>query len=100
MDYLGLLEQWAAVQPERPFLITAKASYTYQEILERAKDYARTLAAFQPEHRPLLILRKTALEQLICFLGAEKAGCVPVLAHPDLKPAAAREFMVRRNIPY
>ena len=29
------------VQPSAPFLITAKASYTYQEILERAKDYAR-----------------------------------------------------------
>lgn len=85
MDYLGLLEQWAAVQPERPFLITAKASYTYQEILERAKDYARTLAAFQPEHRPLLILRKTALEQLICFLGAEKAGCVPVFGPSRFK---------------
>lgn len=60
------------------------------------KAYARQFQGLP--RNTLLIVRQDPVEQLIAFLGAETAGWVPVLGHPDLSPAAADQLCRVRQI--
>lgn len=60
------------------------------------KAYARQFQGLP--RNTLLIVRQDPVEQLIAFLGAETAGWVPVLGHPDLSPAAADQLCQVRQI--
>lgn len=46
----------------------------------------------------VLIVRQEPADQLAAFLGAEQAGWVPVLGHPDLSPEGAEELARVRQI--
>ncbi len=98
MDYSVVLEQWALKQPEKVFLVTPQGSYTYQDIANQAVVYADFLKDHQIGHQSLLIVRQHPLTQLVCFLGAQLAGCVPILGHTDLSSEAARELAEVRHI--
>ena len=96
MDYAQWVEHWAALQPAKPFFIENDCRYTYEAVCRQMKAYAQKL-----QGRPrsaLLIVRQDPVEQLICFLGAETAGWVPILGHPDLSPTAADELCRVRQI--
>ena len=96
MDYAQWVEQWAAVQPAKPFFIEKDCQYTYEAICRQMKAYARQFQGLP--RNTLLIVRQDPVEQLIAFLGAETAGWVPVLGHPDLSPAAADQLCRVRQI--
>lgn len=98
MDYSILLKEWAEKQPEKTFLITPQGSFSYEDITAQAVAYAEFLKAHQVGHRSLLIVRQHPLTQLVCFLGAQLAGCVPILGHTDLSSEAARELAEERHI--
>lgn len=96
MDYAQWVEHWAAVQPARPFFIENECRYTYGAVREQMRAYARRLQG--RARSTLLIIRRDPVEQLLAFLGAEAAGWVPVLGHPDLSPSAADELCRVRQI--
>lgn len=96
MDYAQWVEHWAAVQPAKPFFIENECRYTYGAVREQMRAYARRLQG--RTRSTLLIIRRDPVEQLLAFLGAEAAGWVPVLGHPDLSPSAADELCRVRQI--
>lgn len=96
MDYAHWVEHWAAVQPSKPFFIEKECRYTYEAVWRAMQDYARQFRG--RKRSTLLIVRRDPVEQLIAFLGAETAGWVPVLGHPDLSPSAADELCRVRHI--
>lgn len=96
MDYAQWVEHWAAVQPAKPFFIEKDCQYTYEAICRQMKAYARQFQGLP--RNTLLIVRQDPVEQLIAFLGAETAGWVPVLGHPDLSPAVADQLCRVRQI--
>lgn len=98
MDYSLLLSSWAAKQPDKVFLVTAQGPYTYGDIEKMAASYGATLASSGTARHSVLIVRQTPLAQLVCFLGAQKAGWVPILGHTDLSLPAARELAAQRQI--
>jgi long-chain acyl-CoA synthetase len=100
VDYSQLLTQWALVQPEKPCLIADGRVYTYADVDARVESYARQLQRVLPERGTILIVRRGPFEQLVCFLGAEKAGLVPVLGHPDMTDTMARHLARVRHIRY
>lgn len=84
------------MQPAKPFFIEKDCQYTYEAICRQMKAYARQFQGLP--RNTLLIVRQDPVEQLIAFLGAETAGWVPVLGHPDLSPAAADQLCRVRQI--
>jgi benzoate-CoA ligase len=64
---------------DRVAVIDRDGTHTYAEIAERANRFANLLAAanVRPEQRILLALEDTAAFP-VCFLGAIKAGVVPI----------------------
>lgn len=96
MDYAHWVEHWAAVQPSKPFFIEKECRYTYEAVWRAMQAYARQFRG--RKRSTLLIVRRDPVEQLIAFLGAETAGWVPVLGHPDLSPSAADELCRVRHI--
>ena len=96
MDYAHWVEHWAAVQPSKPFFIEKECRYTYEAVWRAMQDYARQFRG--RKRSTLLIVRRDPVEQLIAFLGAETAGWVPVLGHPDLSPSATDELCRVRHI--
>lgn len=96
MDYAQWVEHWAGMQPLKPFFIEKDCRYTYAAVCRQMKAYARRLQG--RSRSTLLIVRQDPVEQLIAFLGAETAGWVPILGHPDLSPAAADELCRVRQI--
>lgn len=96
MDYAHWVEHWAAVQPSKPFFIEKECRYTYEAVWRAMQDYARQFRG--RKRSTLLIVRRDPVKQLIAFLGAETAGWVPVLGHPDLSPSAADELCRVRHI--
>ena len=97
MDYANLLEQWARIQPDKPCLVEEGRILTYGRMAALARAYGKKLEGLGILRQTVLIIRQKPAEQLIAFLGAERAGWVPVLGHPDLSPKAAdRLARVRR----
>lgn len=94
--YADDLARWAGLQPEKPFLIAQGMVVTYAAMQEKMTAYAKKLRALPPR-QTLLIIKKDPISQATAFLGAEKAGWVPVLGHPDLSPQAA-ELARKRQI--
>ena len=84
------------MQPAKPFFIEKDCQYTYEAICRQMQAYARQFQGLP--RNTLLIVRQDPVEQLIAFLGAETAGWVPVLGHPDLSPAAADQLCRVRQI--
>ncbi len=98
MDYRQLLSQWVAKQPDKVFLITEQGSFTYKAVAELAGAYGEQLKASGVVRHSVLLVRQTPLEQLVCFLGAQEAGWVPILGHTDLSLPAAKELAAQRQI--
>lgn len=96
MDYAQWVEHWAGVQPSKPFFIEKECRYTYEAVWRAMQAYARQFRG--RKRSTLLIVRRDPVEQLIAFLGAETAGWVPVLGHPDLSPSAADQLCRVRQI--
>ena len=98
MDYSRLLAQWAQKQPDKVFLITPQGPFSYQAVWKRVEAYGAALKQQGIGHESLLVVRQHPLDQLICFLGAQAAGAVPILGHTDLSETAARELSTARHI--
>lgn len=96
-DYAGRLACWAQRQPERVFLVSGNTSLTYGEMEVKVESYAEKFRAAGPR-QTVLVIKKDSLEQAEAFLGAERAGWVPVLGHPDLSREAAEELCRVRQI--
>ena len=99
MDYAALAAQWAVETPEKAAVIANGRLYTYADLDSLAERYAENLRKQAGAGRgTLLIVRRRPLEQMTAFLGAEKAGFVPVLGHPDLTQQMAFELARVRGI--
>ncbi|CDE94894.1 MULTISPECIES: AMP-binding protein [unclassified Acidaminococcus] len=98
MDYGTILEQWARVQPEKACLVEEKQVFSYGEMARKARVYRDSLKQLGIPRQTVLIIRPRPAAQLEAFLGAELAGWVPVLGHPDLSKEAADELARVRQI--
>lgn len=98
MDYAGILEQWSRIQPEKACLIEERQVISYGEMERRAHQYAESLRSQGMSRQTVLIIRQKPADQLTAFLGAEQAGWVPVLGHPDLSAEAADQLARVRRI--
>lgn len=97
MDYAKILEQWARIQPDKPCLVEEERTLTYGRMAALARGYGKKLEELGIPRQTVLIVRQEPADQLAAFLGAEQAGWVPVLGHPDLSlKAADRLARVRR----
>lgn len=94
--YADDLDKWAALQPEKACLIT-KQIYTYRDIQEKTQAYAQKLRALGPR-QTILIVKKEAADQAIAFLGAQRAGWVPILGHPDAPAEVSMQLAQKRHI--
>ena len=98
MDYGTILEQWARVQPEKACLVEEEQVFSYGEMARKARVYRDSLKQLRIPRQTVLIIRPRPAAQLEAFLGAELAGWVPVLGHPDLSKEAADELARVRQI--
>src|SRR6516162_2913748 len=78
----------AAGRGAKPAFIDDGGHYTYAELAERVSRFANCLRRIgvQPEQRILLCLHDT-IDFPTAFLGAIKAGVVPVAVNTQLSPA-------------
>lgn len=100
MNYMDLLLMQAGKLPQKVFLVTETKRLTYLAVCDAALSYAARLQALSCPKGPVLIIRKDPVAQLITFLGAQKAGFVPILGHPDLTPHLAEMLSKKRGIAY
>lgn len=98
MDYGTILEQWARVQPDKACLVEEEQVFSYGEMARKARVYRDSLKQLGIPRQTVLIIRPRPAAQLEAFLGAELAGWVPVLGHPDLSKEAADELARVRQI--
>ena len=98
MDYAKILEQWARIQPDKPCLVEEGRTLTYGRMAALARAYGKKLEGLGIPRQTVLIVRQEPADQLAAFLGAEQAGWVPVLGHPDLSPEGAEELARVRQI--
>ena len=71
---------------------------TYGRMAALARAYGKKLEGLGIPRQTVLIVRQEPADQLAAFLGAEQAGWVPVLGHPDLSPEGAEELARVRQI--
>src|SRR6516164_9394936 len=78
----------AAGRGPKPAFIDDRGCYSYAELAERASRFANVLRrlGIHPEQRVLLCLHDT-IAFPTAFLGAIKAGVVPVAVNTQLSPA-------------
>lgn len=98
MDYAGILEQWSREQPEKACLIEENQVISYGEMAKRVRGYAESIRSQGLSRQTVLIIRQKPADQLTAFLGAEQAGWVPVLGHPDLSAQGAEKLARVRQI--
>jgi long-chain acyl-CoA synthetase len=98
LDYAQLTARWAREVPDKPCFITEDKCYTYREVNHLADHYADTLRNAEVRQGTLLIIRRRPLDQITAFLGAERAGLVPVLGHPDMTDEMAENLAKARHI--
>jgi long-chain acyl-CoA synthetase len=98
MNYAMLLRQWAAREPDKDCFITRQHRYSYRDIEQAMQKYAETLPECSSPKGTLLIVRQDPVAQLVAFLGAQEAGFVPVLGHPDLTASMADHLAEQRGI--
>ena len=84
-----------AARPEKVAIVDETGSYTYAQLAERVDRFADALCrlGIQPEQRILLCLLDT-IDFPTAFLGAIKAGIVPVAAN-TLLTASDYAFMLK-----
>lgn len=100
MNYMDLLLTQAGKLPQKVFLVTETKRLTYEAVCDAALSYAALLQSLSCPKGTLLIVRKDPVAQLTAFLGAQKAGFVPILGHPDLTPLLAETLSKKRGIAY
>lgn len=100
MNYMDLLLTQAGKLPQKVFLVTETKRLTYEAVCDAALSYAARLQSLSCPKGTLLIVRKDPVAQLTAFLGAQKAGFVPILGHPDLTPLLAETLSKKRGIAY
>lgn len=98
MNYMDLLLTQAGKLPQKVFLVTETKRLTYEAVCDAALSYAALLQSLSCPKGTLLIVRKDPVAQLTAFLGAQKAGFVPILGHPDLTPLLAETLSKKRGI--
>lgn len=78
MNYMDLLLTQAGKLPQKVFLVTETKRLTYEAVCDAALSYAALLQSLSCPKGTLLIVRKDPVAQLTAFLGAQKAGFVPI----------------------
>ena len=86
MNYMDLLLTQAGKLPQKVFLVTETKRLTYEAVCDAALSYAALLQSLSCPKGTLLIVRKDPVAQLTAFLGAQKAGFVPITSSFRVTP--------------
>lgn len=82
-NVLEYLENSASLYPDKKAVADNKSSYTYTELMEKAKNAGSFLSTITETKKPVCVYMDKSCETLALFLGIVYAGCFYVNIEPS-----------------
>lgn len=82
-NVLEYLENSASLYPDKKAVADNKSSYTYTELMEKAKNAGSFLSTITETKKPVCVYMDKSCETLAVFLGIVYAGCFYVNIEPS-----------------